>query len=55
MLDSSGSIGEANPLDGSYDNWDVILSFVQDVINFFKIGSRDTRVALITFSTGAKV
>ena len=31
VLDSSGSIKDRNPTDGSYDNWELILSFVKGV------------------------
>ncbi|OAF70851.1 Ribosome biogenesis regulatory protein [Intoshia linei] len=43
VIDSSGSIRDNNPSDGSYDNWKLVLTFVNDIINIidfskFKIG-----------------
>ena len=32
VIDSSGSIRDNNPSDGSYDNWELMLVFVQEVI-----------------------
>ena len=34
VIDSSGSIRDNNPSDGSYDNWELILDFVKEVLNF---------------------
>ncbi len=31
VLDSSDSIREQNPADGSYDNWQLVLNFVKQV------------------------
>ena len=31
VIDSSGSISDNNPSDGSYDNWKLTLEFVQEV------------------------
>ena len=31
MIDSSGSIRDNNPQDGSFDNWNLILDFVKQV------------------------
>ena len=31
VVDSSGSIRDNNPSDGSYDNWKLTLEFVQEV------------------------
>lgn len=50
IIDSSGSIRDANPDDGSQDNWMLILTFVTRVISAFKIGEQDTRVGVVTFS-----
>ena len=33
VIDSSGSIRDNNPADKSYDNWELILAFVQQVTN----------------------
>ena len=31
VIDSSGSIRDNNPSDGSYDNWSLMLNFVKEV------------------------
>ena len=31
VIDSSGSIRDNNPSDGSYDNWELTLAFVREV------------------------
>ena len=31
VIDSSGSIRDNNPKDGSYDNWELLLNFVKEV------------------------
>ena len=33
VIDSSGSIRDNNPPDGSYDNWELLLEFVEQVIH----------------------
>ncbi|ELU16324.1 hypothetical protein CAPTEDRAFT_192434 [Capitella teleta] len=53
LVDSSGSIRKANPEDGSYDNWQLLLNFIKTAISKFVIGPRDTRVSIILFSTDA--
>lgn len=47
MLDQSGSVGRINH--------GLALQFIQAVVNFFEVGNNDTRVALFTFGTGARV
>lgn len=37
LIDSSGSIRDNNPTDGSYDNWQLLLNFVKSIINHFPI------------------
>ena len=34
IIDSSGSIRDNNPSDGSYDNWELTLSFVKEVVYY---------------------
>ena len=46
MLDQSGSVGRRNH--------DLALQFIQSVVNFFEVGDNNTRVALFTFSIGAR-
>lgn len=31
VIDSSGSIRDNNPADGSFDNWELLLEFVKQV------------------------
>ena len=50
MLDSSGSIRDNNPSDGSYDNWNLLLQFVADVIGQLNIAEDGTRVGVVRFS-----
>ena len=50
VLDSSGSIRDNNPQDGSYDNWNLLLTFVADVVTGLSIGLSATRVGIVTFS-----
>ena len=50
VLDSSGSIRDNNPTDMSYDNWNLLLQFVADVIGQLNIAEDGTRVGLVRFS-----
>ena len=50
LIDSSGSIRDNNPPDGSYDNWSLLLNFVDKVLEGFKIGPDATRVGVVVFS-----
>lgn len=52
ILDSSGSIRDNNPADGSYDNWELALSFISDFVGDFNIGSGSTgvQVGLVRYS-----
>ena len=53
VVDSSGSIRDANPADNSYDNWALILEYVYDVVDLMNIGQDQTRVGLIAYSQTA--
>jgi len=53
VLDSSGSIRDQNPSDGSYDNWNLILSFVVRVVENLDIGTDASRVGLVVYSNAA--
>ena len=37
LIDSSGSIRDNNPADGSFDNWNLLLGFVRAIVNSFPI------------------
>ncbi len=55
LVDSSESIRRANPSDGSYDNWQLVLDFVNNIIDEFPIGDHGARIGLVTFSTLANL
>ncbi len=38
LLDSSGSIRDNNPPDDTYDNWNLLLQFAADLVDYFAIG-----------------
>ncbi|OAF70849.1 hypothetical protein A3Q56_01412 [Intoshia linei] len=51
VIDSSGSIRDNNPPDGSYDNWQLILNFMNDVID--RIDFNSVNVGVVVFSYDA--
>lgn len=57
LVDSSGSIRDKNPSDGSYDNWQLLLDFIANIVDHLYIGTEfsDTRVGLIRFSDTAEL
>ena len=55
VIDSSGSIRDLNPSDGSYDNWAITLNFVADIINSLTIGPNAIQVGLVIYSNEARV
>ena len=55
IVDSSDSIQEADPENGQYKNWDLILQFIISIIKRFLIGPSDTRVSVVVFATDAYV
>ena len=48
LIDGSGSIRDANPADGSFDNWNLLLQFVANVID--RLPRSGTRVGAVLFS-----
>ncbi len=50
IIDSSGSIRDNNPADGSYDNWQLLLQFVADLMDYLTIGQNADRVGAVVFS-----
>ncbi len=50
VIDSSGSIRDNNPSDGSYDNYNLQLEFLTNLVRAFSIGPDATRVGAILFS-----
>jgi len=55
LVDTSGSIRDKNPPDHSYDNFNIILNFITNILDRLPLGFNDTRVAEVTFSTTAQV
>ena len=53
VIDSSGSICGSNHVGSSCDNWSLLLSFVNTIIDAFTIGEKQTRVGVVTFSNDA--
>ena len=50
VIDSSGSIRDKDPKHGRFDNWQLQLQFVGDLVQGFTIGPDATRVGAIVFS-----
>ena len=50
VVDSSGSIRDANPTDGSYDNWELLLNFMVTMVDKLNIGSNQVRIGVAQFS-----
>ena len=55
LIDSSGSIRDNNPSDGSYDNWELMLQFVSQVVGRFDVGLDKTRIAALVFSEDVRL
>ena len=51
IIDSSISIRENNPKDGSYDNWQLIKEFVNRTVSQLQVGHDATRVSVIHYAT----
>ena len=50
MIDGSGSIRDANPADGSFDNWQLLLEFLANVARRLSISQAGTHVGAVVFS-----
>ena len=50
IIDGSGSIRDANPADGSFDNWELLLTFVADGADQLAVSASGTNVAAVLFS-----
>lgn len=50
VIDSSGSIRDNNPSDGSFDNWQLQLNFLATLVDAFNVGQDVTRVGAVSFS-----
>jgi len=54
VIDSSGSIRDNNPRDGSYDNWQLLLQFVERIVDDLFIETGQVRIGAVRFSTNAQ-
>ena len=54
VIDSSGSIRDANPKDKSYDNWELLLNFMVTMVDKLNIGLNQVRIGVVKFSTDAE-
>ena len=50
IIDGSGSIRDANPADGSFDNWNLLLTFVANIVDNLPVSASGTHVAAVVFS-----
>ena len=50
IIDGSGSIRDANPADGSFDNWNLLLTFVANIVDNLPVSAAGTHVAAVVFS-----
>ena len=55
VIDSSDSIRQTNPQNMLYDNWNLMLNFVANLVDLFTIASNATRVGAVVFSENASV
>jgi len=54
VVDSSGSIRDNNPADGSYDNWELVLKFITDSVAQLNVGTDGVHIGLVVYSGTAK-
>ena len=54
LVDSSGSIRDDNPADGSYDNWNLMLMFLATLVEALEVGPDHARIGLVRFSDTAE-
>ena len=54
VIDSSGSIRDQNPHDGSYDNWELLVEFVIEIVNILNIRWDQVRIGAVKFSSNAE-
>ena len=47
VVDSSGSIEEA---EGGLNNWELVKSFISNVVDFLDVGENNVRIGLVNFS-----
>ena len=49
VVDSSGSIR-----DKGFENWDIVLEFISDIVGALPIGENGVRVGMVVFSNNAE-
>jgi len=54
VVDSSGSIRDMNPADGSYDNWNIVLEFISSMVEKLNINENGVKVGLVIYSAAAQ-
>ena len=54
VIDSSGSIRDMNPADQSFDNFNLMLAFLNNVVDLLNIGQNGVHVGMVSFSMQAK-
>lgn len=47
VMDSSASVHEKNPVDGSYDNWELLLHFILGFVHQLTIGPDAFQVGIV--------
>lgn len=55
VIDGSGSIRDANPADGSFDNWNLLLTFVANIVDNLPVSDSNTHVAAVVFSDSGQL
>ena len=55
VIDASGSICGSGVSSNVCNNWALLLSFVSDIIDHFKVGESQTRVGVVAFSDDASL
>ena len=53
VIDTSGSIRQANPKNGSYDNWSLLLEFVVRMVEHLNVDAGHVRIGAVEFATSA--
>jgi uncharacterized protein YegL len=54
VVDSSGSIRGANPADKSFDNYNLLLTFITEIIDALPISLTQVKVGMVIFGNAAK-
>ena len=55
LVDSSESIRRANPPDLSFDNWQLLLNFINNIIDEFPVGDHGAKIGVVSFSNTAQL